>query len=94
MGIIIQIVLCIIAWNRGWKGRALIPLGIGIAFALIVGIATGASGGNANDLGWLVIFDVIVDIILLIMCFIPPKTKDVAEIEVLTETKSENNEIV
>jgi len=78
---IVEIALTIWAWNKGWKWRSLIPLGIGIGIAFIAGLSVGASGGSVSDLGWLVVVDVIVCIVLAIMCFAPPKNEEETKLE-------------
>ncbi len=44
---IIQIILIIFAWGKGWKGYALIPTGTTLSFGFFMGIALGASGHEA-----------------------------------------------
>jgi hypothetical protein len=83
MGLIIEIILTIVAWNRGWKWLALIPLGVGVLLGLIIGLIGGSMGSTAEDLSWVVVFDAIVIIALIIMCFVKPKSAEV------TATKSE-----
>jgi len=68
MGLIIQIILTIIAWNRGWRWLALIPIAVGFTLGFIIGTIIKSMGYSIEDFGWLVIFDIIVGIILLIMC--------------------------
>ena len=41
---IIQVILIIIAWGKGWKGYALIPTGTTLSFGFFMGLALGASG--------------------------------------------------
>ena len=49
MLLIIEIALTISAWKKGWRGRALLPLGVAGAIALIIGGAMGASGATTQD---------------------------------------------
>jgi uncharacterized membrane protein YfcA len=55
MGLILEIGLTIAAWRNGWKGRALLPLGIGMGIAFFIGLAVGASGGTLEPVGPLLI---------------------------------------
>ena len=61
--LIVEIVLTIVAWNRGWKWLALIPLGM----AFGIGLIAGASGATASDLESLLVIDVIAIIALIVM---------------------------
>jgi hypothetical protein len=45
--VIIQIVLIVIAWGKGWKGYALIPTGATLSLGFFLGLALGASGHEA-----------------------------------------------
>src|SRR3989442_1133096 len=42
---VIEVLLTIAAWRKGWGAKALIPLGIGLAVAMLLGAMVGASGG-------------------------------------------------
>lgn len=67
--LIIEIILTIIAWNRGWKWWALLPLGIAFGFGFIAG----ASGMSQSDLEGLLFLDVIAIIALVIMIAVKKK---------------------
>jgi hypothetical protein len=47
--LIIEILLTIKAWRRGWRGFALLPLGILLPAGLLLGMVIGASGGNLEQ---------------------------------------------
>jgi hypothetical protein len=81
MGLIIEIILTIVAWNRGWRWFALIPLGVGVLLGLIIGLIGGSMGQTADDLSWVIVFDAIVIIALIIMCFTKPKSASETSIE-------------
>lgn len=42
--IIIEIILTIVAWRRGWRGLALIPLSAVLIIGFMAGVIGGASG--------------------------------------------------
>jgi len=46
---VLEIILTISAWKRGWRWRALLPLAVGCAAAFLVGAAVGAGGGSVED---------------------------------------------
>ena len=57
--LILEIILTIVAWGRGWKWLALLPLGI----AFGIGLIAGASG--VTDLTSLIWIDVVAIIVLI-----------------------------
>lgn len=75
--LIIEIVLTIVAWQRGWKWKALLPTGIAFGIGSIVGFSVGNSGGSLEDVTWVVIFDIIAIIVLIMMCINKPASKSV-----------------
>lgn len=46
MLLILQIWLTVVAWRKGWRSRALIPVGVSLTGALVIGLAVGAGGGS------------------------------------------------
>lgn len=46
---VLEIILTISAWKRGWRWRALLPLALGCAAAFLVGAAVGAGMGSVDD---------------------------------------------
>lgn len=72
MILILEIILTIVAWQRGWKWKALIP----IASAFIMGIflaTISIATGNIPTPASTVIWDIIATIALIVLCFIKPK---------------------
>ena len=63
MLMIIEIILTVSAWKKGWKGWALLPLGIGMPLAFVIGIVVNASGGTT---GQVAISCLILDVIAII----------------------------
>ena len=46
---IIEVLLTIKAWHKGWRGYALLPLGILIPAGFLLGAVIGASGGGVEQ---------------------------------------------
>jgi len=68
MLLILEILLTIFAWRKGWKWFALLPLGIGVVISFLIGIIVGASGGSVDTAkGIGLVFDILVIIILVVM---------------------------
>jgi uncharacterized membrane protein YfcA len=64
--LIIEIILTVLVWRKGWKWLSLIPLGV----AFLIGLIIGASGASINSA---IIFDVLAIIALIIMLVKSPK---------------------
>lgn len=77
MGLIIEIILTIVAALRGWKWKAVIPVGASLLLGFIIGIIGGSMGYTADDMSWVIVFDAIAIIILIIMCIVKPKSMNV-----------------
>jgi peptidoglycan/LPS O-acetylase OafA/YrhL len=74
MLLIIEILLTIGAWRKGWRSRALLPLGIGLSAAFFIGLAVGASGGDTSSLAALCLpLDLIMIVVLAVMASHAPK---------------------
>ena len=67
--LIVEIVLTIIAWNRGWRWYALLPCGVVVVIGFLIGIGIGVSGGSTDNLGAAIPLEIIAILILLFMCF-------------------------
>jgi len=63
MLLIIEIMLTISAWKKGWKGAALLPLVIGMFIAFVFGSAMADTG--VDDMS-VIIFGVLIDIGIII----------------------------
>jgi hypothetical protein len=61
------------AWTRGWKAKALLPLGIIIPIGFVLGLVVGVGGGDANII---LVFGGLLDLIaigvLIFMIAKPP----------------------
>jgi len=71
---LVEIILTIVAWKRGWKARALIPLAIAFSVGLIAGIIIGANGGTEAP-AEIMIVDIGALIALIIMSIKKPTPK-------------------
>ena len=47
--LLVEIALTIEAWRRGWKGWALLPLGVGFGAGFLIGFIMGAAGVVSED---------------------------------------------
>ena len=65
--LIIEIILTIFAWRKGWKWLSLIP----IVVAFCIGIIIGLSGGT-TDLTSYIIWDFLAIVILILMNITTP----------------------
>jgi hypothetical protein len=79
MLIIIQIVLTIFAWKKGWKWYSLIPVAVAFGVGFFIGIGVGSAGGSVSDLSGVVVLDILAIVALAIMCFVAPKSKQIEE---------------
>jgi len=73
MLLIIEIVLTIFAWRKGWKWYSLIPVGIAAGAGFFIGLGIGYAGGSASVFNGVIVFDILAIVALAIMCYVPPK---------------------
>jgi len=75
MILIIEIVLTVFAWRKGWKWLALLPVGIAMLIAFIAGYMVGLSGGNVSEVSNnAIVLDISAIIALIIMLIKAPKS--------------------
>lgn len=68
MLLIVQIVLTVMAWRKGWGARSLLPLASMFALMVLSALAVGAGSGSQINFGPLgLLFDVLAVIALAIM---------------------------
>jgi hypothetical protein len=81
--LLVEIILTIIAWVRGWKWWALLPLGIALAIGFFVGVGIASTGGtiNTNDMMSFIWVDILAVIALGIMCFKKREVKSDNKVE-------------
>ena len=70
MLMIAEILLTIRAWKKGWRVRALLPMGIALGVCIFMGAAAGASGGSADDLLGLALLIELLGVVALIVRFL------------------------
>ena len=84
MFLIAEIILTIVAWNRGWRWKSLLPLIIGFVGAFVLGFLIGtiiaASGGSIEPVmravpSLSIFFNVGVITALIVMCIKKPAVK-------------------
>lgn len=74
MILLIEIILTISAWRKGWKARALLPLGLGMSVSFLIGMAVGASGGTIeNVIPLCVLIELAILVSLIIMAIKAPR---------------------
>ena len=73
MLLIAEIILTVFAWRKGWKWRALLPVGIAFGIGLIIG----ASGGGVTE--GIIFIDVAAVIALIVMVSKAPKSYSLPE---------------
>lgn len=74
MLLILEVILTIFAWRKGWKWLALLPVGIVLILGLLIGFSIGISGGDVAPTTGIALFLDISTIIVLIIMIIKPKT--------------------
>lgn len=80
--LIIEIILTVFAWRKGWRWAALLPTAIALLIGLFMGFGVGASGGNVEGaMGMGIILDILAVIALIIMVVKGPKTNNNNEIK-------------
>jgi hypothetical protein len=76
--LIVEIILTVFAWRKGWKAWALLPVGIALAIGLLIGFSVGASGGNAESVRGIGIFlDIVAIGVLIYMTAKGPKVQPI-----------------
>ncbi len=65
MELIVFIGLTIWAWNRGWKGWSLLPVGIGILTLIIVGLIITLVGFTDEDPSSMFSIEIVIDLIII-----------------------------
>jgi len=85
--LIIEIILTVFAWRKGWKWWALLPIAAAFIIGLFLGAGVGASGGDIEAVTGLgIVLDVIAIIVLIFMVAKAPKG-----VEEVKETKDIEN---
>lgn len=75
MILILEIILTIVAWKRGWKWLSLLPIGIGLLIGFLIGMGmANSSGSEISTVG--LILDLIIVAILAVMCIVKKNPKE------------------
>lgn len=74
MLLIIEIILTIFAWRKGWKWLALLPVGICVTIGFFIGITGGSLEG-----GGLIVPDILATLALILMVIKGPKGTETTE---------------
>ena len=61
--LLLEIILAVVAFRKGWRWRAFLPIAIGFGMGMLIGAAVGASGGSLAEVMPLA---VLVDIVVLV----------------------------
>jgi hypothetical protein len=82
----LQILFLIGAWKRGWKAKALIPIGVAIAVVVVMAAAGVPVDGKEPVV---LVPDVLSTIALAVMCAIRPASAKAPVVEIEEETRAE-----
>ena len=89
MLIIAEIILTVTAWRKGWRVWALLPMGIVLWIAFVIGVTIGASGASAeNVFGVAFMLDISAIVALIIMTAKAPSRNERIVSDVLQTEKS------
>lgn len=72
--LIIEIILTIVAWRKGWNWLALIPTGVAFCIGLLLGAT--ASQGNVDVMS-VIIWDILAIVALVVMVAVNPPGKKI-----------------
>jgi len=73
--LLIEIILTIFVWRKGWKWWSLLPVGIAFLAGILIGMGAGMAGGNIDNIGPAVLLDLFAIIALIVMLVKGPKEK-------------------
>ena len=75
MLMVVEIMLTVSAWMKGWGWKALIPVAIAAGFAFFGGVAIATSGGTAVNKGAFIIIDILLVITQAVLASKAPAVK-------------------
>ena len=92
MLLLAEIILTIVAWRKGWRIRALLPLGIVGGIGMLWGVGISASGGEVGSvIGLFLLLDLICIGALVRMAIYAPKhTPQEASVQALRPEEPTN----
>ena len=70
--LLLEIILTVTAWRKGWRARALIPVGALLSLGFIIGFVVGLTGAPMPDLRPWALLDVLAIVVLAVMSFRAP----------------------
>jgi len=77
MLLIIEIILTIFVWRKGWRWWAIVPVGLALLIGLSIGFGIGISGGDTSTIGMSsILIDLAAICALVIMLAVGPKKKE------------------
>ncbi len=91
MILILEIVLTIIAWRKGYKAFALLPVGIVILLAFLIGFSDPVAYESAE--AGFIVFDLMAVVALVIMIATAKKQDTLAEEEQIEYVETEESHI-
>ena len=75
---VLEILLTAVAYRRGWKTKALLPLGMSLVVAFLMGIALGAGGGSLERaIPAFFLIDILCLTSLIVLCARSPRQQPV-----------------
>lgn len=77
MLMVLEIILTILAWRKGWRWKALIPVAIAAGIAFFGGVAIATSGGTAVNNGIFIIIDILLVITQAVLVSKAPRQEKV-----------------
>ena len=91
MLIIVEIILTIAAWRKGWRWLALLPLSGVLGIAFLIGFLAGAVGSEQDLIIPCLLLDLSGLIALIVMTAQKPKKLHNKELSVLSGTPAQEN---
>lgn len=76
MLLIVEIILTVVAWRKGWRWWALLPVGVAQIVAFVSGFVIAASGGDVEkSIGFFLIYDLLLIIAQVVMIRTPRQAR-------------------
>jgi hypothetical protein len=88
---VLQILFLIGAWKRGWKAKALIPIGLAFGVGVILGVSGVPLDGRESIL---LVPDIVSTIVLAVMCVVPPASATAPVAALKAETHLEQVQVL
>ncbi len=75
MLLILEIILTVTAWKKGWRWWALLPVAIAFGSAFLTGFVIGASGNTIENPLVFIIFDLLLIITQIVLTAVPRRVR-------------------